>query len=293
MSSTMSSLSRTTRLPRAAGRAFGRALAYVDAPTLALWSGAAGLRLHLSRWYARLFGYPELAAQRRFGPVRDTLLRHGGGTVLDLGAGNGLYSVADAINRPGSLHVLADVSLRHMHRAEATGRSLELPIWGVACSAQALPLATECLDTVLLIEVLQFIDDDRAAIEEISRVLRPGGVWVCEQEHAPALGSLGRSAEARLQKRRAGYTPQAMTELAARTGLILEHSQMVSGRIGRWWESLDGRIYRRSRLLHFVVFPVGRLLSWLSTPAPASGKPGTVLYLFRKATAVAHASIAS
>jgi SAM-dependent methyltransferase len=270
------------RLPRAAGSAYGRALAYLDAPTLALWSGANGIGLHLSQWYARAFGFPELAAHRRFGTLRDLLRRNGGGRVLDLGAGNGLYSVGDAIDRPGTTHVLADVSLRHMSRATATGHALGLPMWGIACSAAALPLATASLDSVLLVEVLQFIDDDEAAIQEVARVLRPGGAWLCEQEHPPADSSPVRTEEARLQRRRAGYSPEALTALAERAGLSLEHSQMVSGPMGRWWEGFDGRMFRRSRLMHFVLFPLIHLLARLSTPAPVHGTPGTVLYLFRK-----------
>lgn len=270
------------RVPRAAGSAYGRALAYLDDPTLSLWSGATGIGLRLSRWYARLFGFPELAAHRRYGPLQDMLRAYGGNRVLDLGAGNGLYSVGDALNRPGTTHFLADVSIRHMTRVVATGRALKLPIRGMACSAPALPLADESLDTVLLVEVLQFIDDDEAAVQEVARVLRPGGLWLCEQEHAPAGSALTRTAEARLRKRRAGYTPESLCGMAARAGLALEHSQMVSGRVGRWWESLDGRIFRRSRLLHFVLFPLGYVLAWLSSPAPLDGRPGTVLYRFRK-----------
>jgi SAM-dependent methyltransferase len=270
------------RVSSGAGDVFGRALAYLDAPTLATWSGSSGVRLLLSRWYARLFGFPELAAHRRFRPVQGMLRRHGGEKVLDLGAGNGLYSIADAVNRPRSAHVLADVSVRHMRRATATGRALALPIWGIACSAEALPLAAESVDTVLLIEVLQFIEDDRTAVGEAARVLRPGGVLLCEQERPPFGASVVRTAEPRLQKRRVGYTAEALCELALGAGLVLEASQMVSGPMGRWWESLDGRIFRRNRTLHLVLFPFARLLAWLSAPAAVKGRPGTVLYLFRR-----------
>jgi SAM-dependent methyltransferase len=270
------------RPPRAAAGAFGRALAYLDASTLTTWSESSGLRLLLSRWYARLFGFPELAAHRRFRPVQDLLRRHAGERVLDLGPGNGLYSIADAIDRPASAHLLADVSVRHMRRANATGRALGLPVWGIACSAEALPFPSESFDTVLLIEVLQFLDDDEAAVKELARVLRTGGVWVCEQEYPPVGAAVAWTAEARLRRRRAGYTPEALRQLAARAGLDLEGSQMVSGRTGRRWESLDGRLFRRSRRLYFVLFPIVRLLAWLSTPAPVVGEPGTVLYLFRK-----------
>jgi SAM-dependent methyltransferase len=270
------------RPPRTAAGAFGRVLAYLDRPTLAAWSGSSGLKLLLSRWYARLVGFPELAAHQRFRPVQDLLRRHAGDTVLDLGPGNGLYSIADAIDRPSSAHLLADLSVRHMRRANETGRALGLPVWGIACSAEALPFPSESVDTVLVIEVLQFVDNDEAAINELARVLRPGGVWVCEQENPPPGAALEWTAEARLRRRRTGYTPEALKELAAGAGLELEQSRMVSGRIGRRWESFDGRLFRKSRGLHFLLFPIVRLLAWLSTPAPVGGEPGTVLYLFRK-----------
>jgi ubiquinone/menaquinone biosynthesis C-methylase UbiE len=273
---------KVRRIPTEAGAVFGRALAYLDAPTLADWSGSSGLRLFVSRWYARFFGFPELAAHRRFGPVRNMLSKYGGKEVLDLGAGNGLYSVGDAISRPGTVHLLADVSFRHMRRANATASALVLPLWGIACSAEALPLTDESVDTVLLIEVLQFVDDDRAAVHEVARVLRPGGVLLCEQDRPSPGAAIVLTEEPRLRKRRLGYTSEALRDLASDAGLVLETSQMVSGRVGRWWESLDGRVFRRSRTLHFMLFPVGRLLARLATPPPRNGEPGTVLYVFRK-----------
>jgi SAM-dependent methyltransferase len=271
------------RVPAQAGGAFGRALAYLDAPTLATWSEASGLKLFLSRLYARVIGFPELIAHRRFQAIRDMLRRHGGNQVLDIGAGNGLYSIADAINRPGSIHLLVDVSQRHMLRATATGGSLGLPLWGVVCNAEALPLASESTDSVLLIEVLQFFDDDEAAVREIARVLRPGGVWVCEQDNPPPGAVFVPPPEDRLRKRRVGYTEDAMAELAARAGLLLESSRILSGRIGRWWEHLDERIFRTSRSIHYLLFPLLRLLARLWTPTHMRDEPGTVLYLFRKA----------
>jgi SAM-dependent methyltransferase len=155
-------------------------------------------------------------------------------------------------------------------------------VWGVACSAEALPIAAASLDTILLIEVLQFVDDDRAAIREISRVLRPGGVWVCEQDSPPQATTMVAVAERRLQKRRVGYSPEALSALAAEAGLELVSMRIVSGPTGRWWESVDGRIFGRSRTLHSVLFPFIRALSWLTTPQPVTGESGSVLYLFRK-----------
>ncbi len=273
---------RMTRVPTTAGDVYGRVLAHLDARTLTAWSEASGLKLLVSRWYARLFGFPELAAHQRFGPIRRALHQHGGGRVLDLGAGNGLYSIADSIRRPGSIHFLADISRRHMHRATVTGGALDLSIWGVVCSAEAIPLASESIDSVLLIEVLQFVDDDAVAIREIARALRPGGMWLCEQDWPPVGTPLVLTAETRLRKRRIGYTSDALCELAAKAGLTLKEARKVSGRVGRWWEAIDGQIFRRSRSLHYLMFPLVRLSAWVTTLAHPSSQSGTILYVFQK-----------
>ncbi len=270
------------RISPVAGGVYGRVLGYLDPPTLRGWSDASGLKLFISSWYARLFGYPELAAHRRFPAIRETLHRHGGSRVLDLGAGNGLYSLADAADRAGTFHILADVSHRHMLRAAATGQSLGLPVRGITTSAEALPLADDSVDSVLLIEVLQFLDNDETAIREIARVIRPGGAWLCEQDCPPDGTPIPRIADGRLQKRRPGYSAERLQELAARAGLALESAHPVSGRVGRRWEAWDGRLFQRSRPIHFLLFPLIRLMDRLWTPKAVPGEPGTVLYVFRK-----------
>jgi SAM-dependent methyltransferase len=277
---------KPNRIPAAAGEAYGRVLAHLDSRTLALWTLGAGPRVPFFRWYVRLFGFPELAAHRRFRQIQEQLGR-AGSVVLDLGAGAGLYSLADAIRRPESSHVLVDVSRRHMHRATVTGRSLGLDTGGVVSSAEAVPLAAASVDAVLLIEVLQFIDDDVRVVREIGRVLRPGGVWVCEQEQMPDDAPLKTAEqrernEDRLTKRRAGYSAARLRDLAARNGLALESSGVVSGRISRWWEGLGARVLGRSRALHMMLFPLGRFLSALTRVLPPEAEPGTVLYVFRK-----------
>lgn len=277
--------SRRPPAPQGAARAgtvYGYPLSLLDAPTLATWSGAAGFMLTLSRWYARVFGYPELAAHRRFRYVRAALDREGGRTVLDLGAGNGLYSIADAMARPGTVHVVADVSRRHVRRACDTGLALGAPVSGMVCRAEALPLATASVETVLLIEVLQFVEGDLAAFAEVARVLRRGGAWLCEQDWAARGVAPAPVVEDRLRKRRAGYTVPELHAAAARVGLEIVWTRPVSGAIGRWWESIDGRLFRASRLLHLLLFPLVRAVAWATTPAAREGRPGTVLYLFRK-----------
>ncbi len=270
-----------------AAGAYGRALTRLEPSVLALWALGGGPRILFFRWYVRLFGFPELAAHRRFRQVLAALRRTEPAAVLDLGAGAGLYSIADAIRRPGSLHFLADLSFRHIRRANVTGRTLKLPVCGLVCSAEAIPLAAQTVDAVLVIEVLQFIGNDVGVVGEIGRVLRAGGVWVCEQECGLDVLPLNERQrpekhEDRLTKRRAGYSPNRLRDLAARSGLVLETSEPVAGRISRWWEGLEARLRGRSRPLHLMVFPLLRVLARLAALSSLEAEVGTMLYVFRK-----------
>lgn len=46
---------------------------------------------------------------------------------------------------------------------------------GVVASAEHLPFQSEVFDRVIMLEVLQHIGDKKSALEEIRRVLKPGG----------------------------------------------------------------------------------------------------------------------
>lgn len=56
-------------------------------------------------------------------------------------------------------------------------------------SLTSLPLADGCLDTALALDVLEHVADDRRALEEIRRVLRPGGRAVLSVPAYPWLWS--------------------------------------------------------------------------------------------------------
>jgi SAM-dependent methyltransferase len=89
------------------------------------------------------------------------------GRVLDNGCGVGMYlrRLAQVADRAYGLEV-------EFERAREASRGGP----GVACGAgEALPFATGHFDLVLSHEVLEHVHDDRRALAEIARVLRPGG----------------------------------------------------------------------------------------------------------------------
>jgi uncharacterized protein len=100
-----------------------------------------------------------------------------GQTVLEIGCGTGFYSV-EAARRVGPSGRLVCLDLQRamlLHtrrRMAAEGQ----PGSFLQADASALPLRSECLDRVLLVTVLGEIPSRGAALAEIKRVLRVGGV---------------------------------------------------------------------------------------------------------------------
>jgi ubiquinone/menaquinone biosynthesis C-methylase UbiE len=104
-----------------------------------------------------------------------------GDRVLDLGCGAGRHTF-EALRR-GAHVVAADLDARVLHDvavfAEAMRLEREIDA-DVACAcvrtnALSLPFDDATFDHVIASEVLEHIPDDRSAMTEIERVLRPGG----------------------------------------------------------------------------------------------------------------------
>lgn len=149
------------------------------------------------------------------------LARTATGAVLDVGSGTGanlawLARRADP-RRPLGLEPEA-------HALElARGRGAQLRL--VRADAARLPLAGACAALILCCDVLEHLDDDRAACAELARVLAPGGTLVVTvpagpglwSQHDLALGHRRRYARGELETR----LQEAGFEIEARHGFNL------------------------------------------------------------------------
>lgn len=113
----------------------------------------------------------------------DTLGVRPGDRLLDLGAGGGRHAY-EAMRR-GAIVTAVDYDHSEMANARWMMSSLLVQDAKVAASggsgaaavsnALALPFPPGTFDRVIAAEVLEHIGDDRGAIAELARVLRPGG----------------------------------------------------------------------------------------------------------------------
>jgi len=111
------------------------------------------------------------------GRLRGVLRPEPGERVLEIGPGTGYYSLdlAEWLGPEGELEIfdLQREFLDHtMRRAGEAGVENIVPTQGDATS---LPYADDSIDAVVLTAVLGEIPDQAAALDEIARVLRPGG----------------------------------------------------------------------------------------------------------------------
>ncbi len=138
----------------------------------------------------------------------ETLGLHAGDRVLDIGCGFGRHSY-EALRR-GADVVASDFSLPELVEVQGTVGAMwdggELPdgVAAMSCNGDVtnLPFPDDSFDHVIASEILEHIDDDIAAIAELTRILKPGGRFaatipatlperICwklsDQYHAPAV----------------------------------------------------------------------------------------------------------
>jgi ubiquinone/menaquinone biosynthesis C-methylase UbiE len=106
-----------------------------------------------------------------------------GQRVLDLGCGEGRHVIAacalDGVDAVGVDLSLKDLTTARQRMQEFDARGgPDAPLFALlAGDALRLPFADASFDAVICSEVLEHIPDYRAALQEIQRVLKPGGFF--------------------------------------------------------------------------------------------------------------------
>lgn len=130
--------------------------------------------------------------------------------ILDVGCGTGAN--AEAMTRLGRV-IGADMSPLALARCQR--RSLnEL----VQAKAESVPLRSESVDWIVATDILEHLDDDRAALKEFQRLLRPGGRALIT---VPAYRSLWSEHDEALMHRRR-YVKQELRAAIEDSGLDVE-----------------------------------------------------------------------
>jgi 2-polyprenyl-6-hydroxyphenyl methylase/3-demethylubiquinone-9 3-methyltransferase len=97
-------------------------------------------------------------------------------TALDVGCGGGF--MAEALSQRGAQVVGIDIAEDLLAVATTHGQSKQLNIHYQVGSAYSLPFKDESFDHVVCVDVIEHLENKKRAIQEIYRVLKPGGYFL-------------------------------------------------------------------------------------------------------------------
>jgi SAM-dependent methyltransferase len=110
---------------------------------------------------------------RELGPYRERVLSQAQGRVLEIGIGSGLNL---PLYGPRVNTILGlDPAARLIAMAQDAANRCKIPVTLITGSAQAMPIDRGSIDTVVTTWTLCSIPDAGAALQEMRRVLKPGG----------------------------------------------------------------------------------------------------------------------
>lgn len=112
--------------------------------------------------------------------VRAFLPTGPGGTIVDLGCGRGKHLIAQAADQEGQIgrFIGIDSSTEAIEAARRVNRD-ERVEFAVHDIETRLPFIDGECDGVLSVNTLEAIRDKRALLDEVHRILKPGGTFVC------------------------------------------------------------------------------------------------------------------
>ena len=133
---------------------------------------------NIARQLEVLYGTRDVLRRRRL--VRDALGAAPGERIMDVGCGPGFY-VAELLEQVGSEGSVVGIdSSRPMLDIAARRSEGHDNVTFHEADASSLPVENASFDAALSVQVLEYVADVPAALEEIYRALRPGGrlvVW--------------------------------------------------------------------------------------------------------------------
>ena len=150
--------------------------------------------------------------------------------IIDVGCGWG--TTLTALEARSYTATGADISRQALERLDRADRDLiELDL----TAPWTPPAGFVPFDTALALDVIEHIDDDRAAVARLADLIRPGGTVVVS---VPALPDLFTEFD-QIQGHRRRYLPATLTAAFASTGLTLDRVF--------WWGSWMVPLLRHSR----------------------------------------------
>lgn len=132
----------------------------------------------LKDWYLRIFGYPYAPRRNEVVLVFKLLDAKPGEKILDIGCGDGIWT--NQLAKTNQVKVIGIDTSKH-DLALAKKRAELMSIKNVSykqMDAGKMPFANNSFDKIYSISTFEHIKDEIAALKEVLRILKTGGIFV-------------------------------------------------------------------------------------------------------------------
>ncbi|MES2216177.1 MAG: class I SAM-dependent methyltransferase [Patescibacteria group bacterium] len=187
----------------------------------------------VSKLALRLIGIPHLGFRARARVILDRAknLTQEHTKVLDAGCGYGLYSLTLAEQNKGYIDAvdLEQPRIDALNRLLDEQSHLKIRIQTRQGSITDLPFDDHSHDLVICSDVIEHIPDDLVAIQEMARVLRPGGTLIIS---TPYNSTYNQRIFRKFDHQRPGYTTEKYMTLLAPHHITVNESSFYEYRFG-------------------------------------------------------------
>lgn len=125
-------------------------------------------------WYLRVIGYPFGSRRNEVRLVLDEVDARPRQKILDVGCGDGIWTNYLAANSKADVHGL-DISEHDLQVAKIRAEKTNTKVAYHLQDAAQMDFEDDTFDTIFSISTLEHTDDDQAILNEMFRVLKPGG----------------------------------------------------------------------------------------------------------------------
>ncbi len=179
--------------------------------------------------YDQTRALPEGIARELTGALLSEIAAAGADRILEVGVGTG--RIARPLAERGIRVLAIDISPRMLARLREQVEPSQMQPDLILGDATRLPLASESFPAVLVFHVLHLVSPWQTALEELRRVLAPGGILVCDGTEAARVG------EAMLEEWRAAMS-KLREMMAARN--FVAHTRPSTDEIRGTLQTLGG-----------------------------------------------------
>lgn len=226
--------------------------------------------LFFSKIYLFLFGYPDVASQKRFLIVNRLLKIKKGEKILDAGCGNGIY-LQEFGNRFDIFGFGVDVRRNRIKTAKKINKYLGRNDLFIVSDLEKLDLGKTKFDKAICLEVLEHINNDKDVFKKVAKSLKAGGRFVLS---IPIKGTaLTKEEESdpyfkpeKYGHVRSGYTKKDISSIAKQAGLKVVSVQEYFFIVSRYMVKLQQFFFKRNLvIINLLLSPILLLISSLDS----------------------------